>query len=118
MTEEKAVPTEGKPALKAVPKEERERRKQWRTRWQLLQRVRRGVQLVLLALFLFLVYSTSRKGVESLPINLFSRFDPLMGLVSMIASRKFIVNMLPHITLGYLGTRASLVAGFVQRHSA
>jgi MauM/NapG family ferredoxin protein len=95
MTEDKAASTEGKPTPKAVPKEERERRKQVRRRWQLLQRVRQAVQLLLLALFLFLVYQTTRKGVDSLPVNLFSRFDPLMALVSMVAARKFITNMIP-----------------------
>nr|MBC7245014.1 4Fe-4S dicluster domain-containing protein [Chloroflexota bacterium] len=58
-------------------------------------RLRQVVQLGLLALFLYLVWNTTRKGVESLPINLFSRFDPLMALVSMLGSKRLIANMIP-----------------------
>jgi len=58
-------------------------------------RVRQVVQLALLALFLYLVWSTTKKGVEALPINIFSRFDPLMAVASMVGSKRLVLNMVP-----------------------
>ena len=80
-----------------ITKEERERRKQVRRRWQLLRRVRQLVQFLLLALFLYLVYKTTREGGSPIPVNLFSRFDPLMALTSMLAARKAILTFAPAI---------------------
>jgi len=80
-----------------ITKEERERRKQVRRRWQLLRRVRQLVQFSLLALFLYLVYKTTRDGGSAIPVNLFSRFDPLMALTSMLASRSVILHLAPAI---------------------
>lgn len=74
---------------------QRERWKQIRQRWTLVKRVRQIVQFALLALFLYLVWGTTKKGVDALPINLFSRFDPLMAVVAMIGGRTFIANMIP-----------------------
>ena len=78
-----------------ITKEERERRKKVRGQWQLLRRGRQAVQLVLLALFLFLVWSTVKDNAGSMPVNLFSRFDPLMALVSFAGSKSPITNMIP-----------------------
>ena len=80
-----------------ITKEERERRKQVRRRWQLLRRVRQLVQFLLLALFLYLIHKTTRDGGSPIPVNLFSRFDPLMALTSMLASRSVILNLAPAI---------------------
>ena len=73
--------------------EERERRKQVTRHWQLLRRVRQLIQFLLLALFLYLVYKTTREGGSPIPVNLFSRFDPLMALSSMLASRSVILSL-------------------------
>jgi len=78
-----------------ITKEERERRKQVTQRWRLLKRVRQAVQLALLAVFLFLIYNTTRANAGEMPVNLFSRFDPLMAFVSMVGTRSFIRNMIP-----------------------
>ncbi len=86
---------------------QRERWKQIRQRWTWLKRVRQAVQFVLLALFLYLVYNTTRSVVEKLPINLFSRFNPLFALVSAVASRKPIANMIP----GFITIAATLLLG-------
>jgi len=80
-----------------ITKEERERRKRVRRRWQLLRRVRQLIQFLLLALFLYLVYKTTRDGGPPIPVNLFSRFDPLIALTSMLASRSVILNLAPAI---------------------
>jgi MauM/NapG family ferredoxin protein len=69
--------------------------------------VRQVVQLALLLLFLYLVWSTTKKGVESLPINLFSRFDPLIALMSMVGSKSFIPNVIP----GLITIVATLILG-------
>ncbi len=58
-------------------------------------RVRQVVQLGLLALFLYLVYSTTREFTTIVPANIFSRFDPLMALVSMVGSKGIVANMFP-----------------------
>jgi polyferredoxin/ferredoxin len=57
--------------------------------------LRQLVQVSALALFLFLIYNTVRGKVLPIPANLFSRFDPLMGLVAMIGGKEFIANMIP-----------------------
>ena len=90
-----------------ISKEERARRKKVRQQWGQVRRVRQAVQWALLALFLILIYSTTRDSAESLPVNLFSRFDPLMAIVSMIGSRGLVANMIP----GLLTIAATLVLG-------
>lgn len=57
--------------------------------------LRQVVQLALLALFLYLVYNTTRQFGTPIPANVFSRFDPLMALVSMVGSKSLILNMVP-----------------------
>jgi MauM/NapG family ferredoxin protein len=92
---------------KEAKKLQRERWKQLRQRWTFFKRVRQVVQFALLALFLYLVWDTTQKGVEALPVNLFSRFDPLMAIVAMIGSKKLIANMIP----GLITIVATLVLG-------
>jgi len=82
--------TEVKAKPAPIPKEERERRKQVKARWQMFKRVRQAVQLVLLAVFLFLVWTTTKAGVAKLPVSIFSRFDPLMAFVAMVGSKSVI----------------------------
>ena len=80
-----------------ITTEERGQRGQVRRKWHLLRRVRQLVQFSLLALFLYLVYKTTWMGGSPIPVNLFSRFDPLMALSSMLASRSVILNLAPAI---------------------
>lgn len=80
-----------------ITKEERERRKQVRRRWQLLRRVRQVVQYLALALFLYLFIRTTREGGSPIPVNLFARFDPLLALNSMLADRRAIATFAPAI---------------------
>jgi MauM/NapG family ferredoxin protein len=101
------VEEEAKAKDKEAKKLQRERWKQMRQRWTLFKRVRQLVQFALLALFLYLIWDTTQKGVESLPVNLFSRFDPLMAVVAMIGSKSFIANMIP----GLLTIVATLILG-------
>jgi len=91
----------------AITKEERQRRRQVRGQWQQRRRIRQVVQWVLLGVFLVLVYITSRDSVSSVPVNLFSCFDPLMALVSMIGSKSLVANMIP----GLITIVATLVLG-------
>jgi MauM/NapG family ferredoxin protein len=74
---------------------QREQWKKTKQRWTLVNRLRQLVQFALLALFLYLVWMTTKKGVDALPINLFSRFDPLMAAVAMIGGRTLIPSMIP-----------------------
>ncbi|MBN1315926.1 MAG: 4Fe-4S binding protein, partial [Anaerolineales bacterium] len=78
--------------------------KSMRRRWLVGKRLRQIVQYVLLLLFLYLFVSTARDGIlqfPQLPIpeNIFSLFNPLFALVSMIASRKIILTFIPAILL-------------------
>jgi MauM/NapG family ferredoxin protein len=82
-----------------ITAEEKERRKKVRQQWTMLRRVRQAVQFMLLAVFLYLVYTTTKKGVEALPVNLFSRFDPLMAVMGMVGSKSLIANMIPGLIM-------------------
>jgi len=55
------------------------------TRWRLL---RRGVQYITLALFLYLLVTTARGGMALLPAELFFRADPLAALSTSLATRQ------------------------------
>jgi polyferredoxin len=61
-------------------------------RWQ---QARRITQLLALALFLYLVIATARRGSAILPGDLFLRFDPLAALAAQISARQLIARMLP-----------------------
>jgi len=80
-----------------ITKEERERRKQVRRRWQLLRRLRQLIQYLALALFLYLFVRTTREGGSPIPVNLFARLDPLLGLSTMLAARRAIPTFAPAI---------------------
>ncbi len=112
MTEQRVTEEKIRPA--PVPKQERERRKRVKARWQLFKNVRQAVQLLLLALFLFLVWSTTKAGVAALPVSLLSRFDPLMAFVAMLGSKSFIGYALGGlitivVTLAPSASRASIM---------
>lgn len=80
-----------------ITKEERERRKQVRRRWQLLRRLRQLVQYLALALFLYLFVRTTREGGSPIPVDLFARLDPLLALNTMLAARRAIPTFAPAI---------------------
>ncbi|HUS70292.1 MAG TPA: 4Fe-4S dicluster domain-containing protein [Anaerolineae bacterium] len=80
-----------------IIKEERDRRKQVRRRWQLLRRLRQLIQYLALALFLYLFVRTTREGGSPIPVDLFARLDPLLALSSMLAARSAIPTFAPAI---------------------
>jgi len=80
-----------------ITKEERERRKQVRRRWQLLRRLRQLIQYSALALFLYLLVRTTWEGGSAIPLNLFARLDPLLALNTMLAARSAIPTFAPAI---------------------
>lgn len=80
-----------------ITKEERERRKQVRRSWQSLRRLRQLIQYLALVLFLYLFVRTMRDGGSPIPVNLFTRLDPLLALSSMLAARKAILTFAPAI---------------------
>ncbi len=69
-----------------------ERLKAIATRWK---RARQVVQYAALLLFLGLIYSTLRGELQIVPINLFSRLNPLQAVAAMIGGREFIGNYWP-----------------------
>jgi polyferredoxin len=80
-----------------VTREERERRKQLRRRWQVLRRVRQLIQYLALALFLYLLARTTRQGGSPIPLDLFARLDPLLALTTMLGARRAIPDFAPAI---------------------
>lgn len=58
--------------------------------YQLLRRLRPVVQAAALLLFLYLLLATRRDSSPFLPVQLFFRLDPLVGLASMVAARAWI----------------------------
>ncbi len=70
-------------------------------------RLRQLVQYLALALFLYLFVSMTREGGSPIPVNLFSRFDPLLALSSMLAARRVILAFAPALVL----TLATLALG-------
>jgi len=68
------------------------RLKQEANRWV---RIRQVVQYSLLVLFLGLVTSTILSKQQVVPINLFSRLNPLQAITSMIGARQLIVSYWP-----------------------
>lgn len=58
--------------------------------YRLLRRLRPLVQAAALLLFLYLLLATRRDSSPVLPVQLFFRLDPLVGLASMIAARAWI----------------------------
>jgi MauM/NapG family ferredoxin protein len=58
--------------------------------YRLLRRLRPLVQAGVLLLFLYLLLVTRRDSSPFLPVQLFFRLDPLVGLASMVAARAWI----------------------------
>ena len=80
-----------------IIKEERERRKLVRRRWQLRRRLRQLIQYLALGLFLFLFVRTTREGGSPIPVDLFARLDPFLALNTMLAARRAIATFAPAI---------------------
>ena len=57
------------------------------------RRVRQGVQLLALLLFLYLLLGTRQGGATFLPHDLFFRLDPLAGLTAMLAGRRWMASL-------------------------
>lgn len=66
--------------------------KQVATRWK---RARQVFQYAALLLFLGLVYSTLQSQEQPVPINLFSRLNPLQAVAAMIGARELILSYWP-----------------------
>jgi len=60
------------------------------TAWR---RLRRVVQILALALFLYLLLGTTQSGHTFLPHDLFFRLDPLVGVSAMLAGREWIAPL-------------------------
>jgi len=63
------------------------------------RRLRRTIQSLSLVLFLYLFVETSRRGGSPLPVNLFSRLDPLLAAGSMLAARRIIRAFAPALAV-------------------
>ncbi|MEE8162808.1 MAG: 4Fe-4S dicluster domain-containing protein [Anaerolineae bacterium] len=61
--------------------------------------LRRSSQLLFLALFGYLLIRTRSPLPSALPVDLFLRIDPLLGLVNMISSRTLVIKALPAFLL-------------------
>ncbi|MDH7486766.1 MAG: 4Fe-4S binding protein [Anaerolineae bacterium] len=57
------------------------------------RRIRQGVQILALLLFLYLLLGTRQGGVTFLPHDLFFRLDPLAGLTAMLAGRRWVASL-------------------------
>lgn len=70
-----------------------------KTRYRLLQYVRRGSQLFFLASFVFLFLKTDYTGSDELEyaVNILFRLDPFLAAVTMLAAKTFIALMLPSL---------------------
>ena len=73
------------------------------------QRSRQAVQVLALALFLYLLLGTQQGSTTILPHDLFFRLDPLAGITAMLAGRSWI----PALALGGATLLLTLVAGRV-----
>jgi len=71
------------------------------------QRSRQAVQVLALALFLYLLLGTQQGSTTILPHDLFFRLDPLAGITAMLAGRSWI----PALALGGATLLLTLVAG-------
>jgi len=73
------------------------------------KRARQVFQYAALLVFLGLVYSTLRSQLQPVPLNLFSRLNPLQALASMIGARTLITRYWPVL----LTVAATLLVGRV-----
>lgn len=62
-----------------------------------LRTLRRIIQLLTSGLFLYLFFETVKQRQSPLPVNLFSRLDPLLALSSMLSARQAIIGFAPAI---------------------
>jgi len=67
-----------------------EHRQQLQRQQRAWRRVRQVVQFLLLALFVYLFVNMKRDGGSPIPVNIFSLFDPLLAVSSMVAAREWI----------------------------
>ena len=67
---------------------------------KLLRIIRRLVQAGFLLFFLFLFRQTEYNGSDQIPyaVNLFFRYNPLVGISTMLAERQWITLLLPSLT--------------------
>ncbi len=63
--------------------------------WQRWRRVRQGVQVVALALFVYLLFAALQRRTALPLADLFFRLDPLSALSAMLASRSWIPRLAP-----------------------
>jgi MauM/NapG family ferredoxin protein len=77
------------------------------TRYVWWRRGRQVVQALALILFLYLLLNTTWRNVANLPHDIFFRLDPLAGVATMLASRRWIASL----ALGGLTLALALLAG-------
>jgi len=75
--------------------------------WSVVRRIRQGVQVVALLLYVYLLFAALQRRVALPLADLFFRFDPLGGLSAMLASRQW----LPRMALGLLTLGVTLLLG-------
>jgi len=86
--------------------EQRQQLQRQRRAWR---RVRQVVQFLLLALFVYLFVNMRRDGGSPIPVNLFSLFDPLLAVSSMVAAREW----MPAFALALVTVALTLAVGRV-----
>ncbi len=69
--------------------------------WKIARRIRRIVQVVCFALFIYFLFATLQQRAAPALVDIFSRLNPLSAISSMLASRAWIPRLgLALITLG------------------
>jgi polyferredoxin/formate hydrogenlyase subunit 6/NADH:ubiquinone oxidoreductase subunit I len=72
-----------------------------RLNWSHLRRFRQTIQILALALYIFLLFAALERRAVFPLADIFFRFDPLVGLAAMLASRSWIPRLaLALVTLG------------------
>jgi len=77
--------------------------------WKAARWVRRAVQIAVLVLFVYLLFSALQRRSAFPYADLFFRFDPLAAFSTMLAARQW----LPHLALAVVTVGAALVLGRV-----
>jgi MauM/NapG family ferredoxin protein len=67
--------------------------------WSSMVRIRKTVQVIMLTAFLTLLFVFQHKNVPNEIADIFFRFDPLVAIGAMLASRSFIPGMLPALAI-------------------
>ena len=96
-------------AAGAARREARRERRRPASGWQAARRVRRAVQLLSFALFVYLLFAALQRRAAFPLADLFFRFDPLGALSAMLASRQW----LPHLWPALVTLAAAFVLGRV-----